>query len=135
MKVYLGGNVHTNWRKQVVEACPHIEFLQPYKDSRGRFIRTDEGVSLITPSHFVTRDLLFIRSCDVIFAYITKYGEHSRHHGLMIELGYAKALRKAIVLVYEMPEFDFATGIADTVFNDLEDGIAFLKFLVLLNPI
>ena len=135
MRVYLGGNIHTSWRRQVVDACPSIEFLQPYKDDQARFVRTEEGVSLLPLSHFVLRDLLFIRSCDVILGYITNYAEHSRHHGLMIELGYAKALRKSIVLVAEMPEFDFAIEMADIVFATLAQGAEYLNFLTLRNPI
>lgn len=135
MKVYLAGNVHTNWRYQVTEACPDIEFLQPYKDDRGRFVRTDEGTSLLPPSHFTLRDLLFVRECDVVLGFITEYGEHNRHHGLMIELGYAKALGIPIVLVCYMPEFDMAIEIADVVFETLRQGAEFLRFLTLENPI
>ena len=135
MKVYLGGNMHTSWRQAVVASCPNIQFLQPYKDDQARFIRTVEGTSLLPPSHFTLRDLLYIRSCDVVFGYITEYGTHNRHHGLMIELGYAKALSKAIVLVCQIPEFDMATGIADVVFDNLEQGVKYLNFVISQNPI
>ena len=135
MKVYLAGNLHTDWRYQIVEACPDIEFLQPYKDDKGRFVCTEEGVSLIHASHFTLRDLLFVSNSDVVFGFITVYGEHSRHHGLMIELGYAKALGIPIVLVCEIPTFDMAIEIADVISCSLVDGARYLNFLVLKNPI
>jgi len=135
MKVYLAGNVHTDWRQAVIDHCPDIEFLQPYKDAHGRFVVTEEGVSLLPPTHFTLRDLLFVDNSDIVFGYITPYGEHSRHHGLMIELGYAKALNIPIVLVCEIPEFDMATAIANVVFGSLVEGAQFLNFLIRDNPI
>jgi len=135
MKVYLAGNVHTNWRQEVIRCFPTIEFLQPYKDDKGNFVATEESVSLLPPAHFTLRDLLFIDNSDVIFGYIAPYGKHNRHHGLMIELGYAKALRIPIVLVCEMSEFDMAMEIADVVFSTLVDGVKFLNFLIRKNPI
>ena len=137
MKVYLAGNVHTNWRAQIVEACPNIEFLQPYKDADGNFVKTVEGETLVPITHCVSRDLMFVRRCDVVFIYLEKYGEHSRHHGTMIELGYAKALSKLTVIVTEMGEFDMAFCLADVIFclDGMRRGIEFLKYLTLKNPI
>ena len=137
MKVYLAGNLHTDWRSQIVEACPNIEFLQPYKDYEGNFVRTEEGKSIVFPDLFTARDLLFVRECDVFFGYITRYGERSRHHGTMIELGYAKALGKLIILAVDIPSFDMAMEVADVVFsfNGLRRGIDYLLFLTMKNPI
>jgi len=135
MKVYLAGNVHTNWRQIVVDQCPDIEFLQPYKDAHGNFIATEEGVSLLPSAHFTLRDLLFVDNSNIIFGYITPYGEHSRHHGLMIELGYAKAFGIPIVLVCKIPEFDMATAIADVIFDSLMEGAQFLNFIIRKNPL
>jgi len=135
MRVYLAGNVHTDWRQAVIEHCSDIEFFQPYKDAQGNFVVTEEGTSLLPPAHFTLRDLLFVDKSDIVFGYITSYGEHSRHHGLMIELGYAKALGIPIVLVCEISEFDMATVIADVVFSSLIGGAEFLNFLIRKNPL
>lgn len=135
MRVYLAGNLHTNWRTEIVEACPDIEFLQPYKDNRKQFFRTEEGTASLPIDWYVTRDLLFVSQSDMLLGYIMEYAKHSRHHGLMIEMGFARALDIPIVLVSEMPIFDMAEGIASVIFGTLSEAAYYMNFLVRGNPI
>ena len=136
MRVYLGGNVHNNWRYEVINKSEgNIEFYMPYKSDEHQFVSTEEGKSLVHPDSFTTRDLLFLNLSDLLFGYIRPYGEHSRHHGLMIEIGYMKAQNKPIILVCEMPEFDMATACASVNFATLKDGINYLNWIAKHNPI
>ena len=121
-RVYLAGGMHNDWRKQVIESCHEFsfEFYNP------------QNHGLISPDDYSTWDIHFIKQCDILFTYMDK--ENPSGYGLMLEIGYAKALNKTIIFVWqELGErdkyFEIAGHLADVRFLNLDMGIKFLKTL------
>ena len=121
MKVYLSGGMESGWQALVKDRCDEIEYLDPSR----------HGLS--NPREYTIWDLEHIKQCDIVFAYMESTNPSGI--GLTLEIGYAKALNKTIILVDEKScvdsEFEKRFRIvrcsADIVFNTLEDGIEFLK--------
>ena len=119
-KVYLAGGMHNNWRKRVIDSCKEFcfDFYNP------------EDHGLISPDDYSAWDLHFIKQCDILFAYMDK--DNPSGWGLMLEIGYAKALNKTIIFVWEQlgdrdKYFEIAGFCADVRFLDLNMGIKFLQ--------
>lgn len=138
MKIYLAGGMHTQWREKVISEC----FL-------GAFMTAPDGVKIPIEDNdvqwynpmqngggelqeFVTWDLLAIKKCDVVFAYME--ADNPYGHGMCAEIGYAKGLGKTVVFVNEseIRHIDFAYQMADVKFGNLADGIEYLQKLILL---
>ena len=121
MKVYLSGGMKSSWQSFVIGDCDGFEFFDPRR----------HGLS--DPHEYTIWDLEHVRQCDIVFAYMESTNPSGI--GLTLEIGYAKALNKTIILVDEKScvdsEFEKRFRIvrcsADIVFNTLEDGIEFLK--------
>ena len=135
-KVYLAGNMHTNWREFVIKEfqgpnsasmIPDVHFLMPLNTPD--VSRPGAG----NKDWYFLRDKNSVRQADVLFGYIEGYDEHSRHSGLSAEIGIAYALGKTILLVNLMPEvhsFEFLEKMADSVFSSLLEGVKALNFIV-----
>lgn len=118
MKVYLSGGMNGNWQSRVVEALPHVTFINPQEHD------------LLDPIQYTAADLLGIRMSDVVFCYLDNANPSGV--GMALEMGYAKALGKTIVFVIERladERFFIAEKCADACFLDMDDGIAFLRAL------
>lgn len=87
-KVYLAGGFHSGWQDEVIKGLadhPNVEFLDPRK------------TGLKSEWDYTRWDLDAIEDSDIVFACM----EHDNPAGydLMVEMGFAAALRKPIVFV------------------------------------
>ena len=116
MKVYLAGGMRSGWQKYVKEAVSGVQFIDP----RLHFL--DE------PDEYTTWDLMAIRRCDLVFAYLERTNPSGM--GLALEIGYAKALGKPVILVNEKTGYiDMLKAMADVTYTDLNQGAQFLQSL------
>lgn len=122
-RVYLGGGFRSGWQRRVIEGAPQIGYIDPSKHN------------LVEASEYTPWDLFAIRSCDVFFGYLEL--SNPAGYALSLELGYAKALNKLVVLVDEKsgsdPDkaryFAMLRNTADITFDTLDEGIRFLRTL------
>ena len=129
MKIYLAGNMHTNWRDRVASRIEGCEFLWPYKFS------SDGGSTGKGSDVFFPRDIVLLRSADLMFCVIENEG---RNIGTSAEVGMAYAWGKPVVLVNLCPDissFEFLEKASTTVCYSLEDGLEVLRFLTITSPV
>jgi hypothetical protein len=90
---------------------------------------------LSDPKAYTAWDLEAIRSSNIVFAYLE--ASNPSGYGLSLEVGYAAALGRHVILVDERSRTDQALGryfeivrhTADVVFDELEEGIEYLRSL------
>jgi len=118
MRVYLSGGMQSNWQEKVIQEVPDIEFSNPATHG------------LEQPEQYTAWDLFKVAQSDIVFAYLEK--DNPSGVGLALEIGYAKALGKLIIFVDEKeePRFEIVKHTSTVVFNNLEDGIQFLRRFV-----
>lgn len=123
-KVYLAGGMNeSNWQKKVIETINSENFV---------FYNPREH-SLTNSTEYTFWDLFYVKQSDILFAYMQS--DNPSGIGLTLEVGYARALDKSIILVDERSKNDetFANRFkivresSTIVFDNLEDGINFLK--------
>jgi hypothetical protein len=119
--VYLAGGLRTGWQDQI-----KLE-LRAYKCIDPRDCLSSD------PAVYTDWDLEAISRCDVVLAYFES--DNPTGYALALEVGYAKALNKKVVLVNErsgvMPEFARAIAMvraaADVYFTTLRQGTEYLR--------
>jgi nucleoside 2-deoxyribosyltransferase len=117
--VYLAGGFHSGWQREVIKTLPSYRFLDPSQHD------------LADPRAYVEWDLDAIARCDLVLANME--ASNPGGYALALELGYAKALHKAIVLVDQLvnePQrryFEMVRHCADHVFDDLGQAIRHLQ--------
>ena len=116
-KVYLAGGFNSDWR-ETVKTVFTMDFFDPK-------CKPDKHWS-----EYGTWDVHFIKSCDILFAYMEK--NNPSGYGLAAEMGYAKALNKTEIFVLEPGHekdryFQFLKQFADVVYETLDEGIEYLK--------
>ncbi len=115
LKVYLAGEIHTNWRDDIADACGDLDvsFSGPVTDHEAS---DDCGVSILgaEPNKFWhdrkgallngirTRTLL--GGADIV---VVRFGEKYRQWNAAFDAGIAFALGKPLI-VLQPPEFDHA---------------------------
>lgn len=120
-KVYLAGGMKSDWAKKVMSCSDNIIWVNP-KD------KDETGMSV---NQYGTWDLHFIWRSDIVFVYVEK--DNPSCIGLSCEAGYAKGLGKTVILVLEESNvikndyLSFITQMADITFDNIEDGIKYLK--------
>ena len=125
-KVYLSGGMNkSNWQKKVIDSveCDGYTFFNPREHN------------LKDSKHYTFWDLYYVDKCDIVFAYMQE--DNPSGYGLTLEIGYAKALNKPIILVDEKSDpqekfaryFKIVRESSTIVFENLEDGISLLKKL------
>ena len=125
MRIYLAGNMHTDWRDKVASAIDGCEFLWPHKYPK------DGGARGKGADVFFPRDVTLLKSANLVFCVIENEG---RNIGTAAEVGMAYAWNKPVVLVNLCPEiqsFNFLEKAATTVCYTLEDGLEILRFLTI----
>jgi len=122
IKVYLSGGMRTNWQGKVMQSCgDKFVFFNPYEHNIDKSIE------------YTQWDIFHVKESDILFAYIEK--SNPSGIGLALEIGYAKALSKLIILVDEKSGqyddfrkyFNIVRDSASVVFDNLDDGIKYLK--------
>ena len=110
IRVYLTGEIHSNWRSEIVDACssPHlpISFMSPVSDhgisdSIGTNILGEETDAFWKDHKSAKinaiRTKTMIEKADVVVA---KFGEDYRQWNIAFDVGYAVAKGKPIVVLH-----------------------------------
>lgn len=120
--VYLAGGMKSNWQHILIERFgDKFFFFNPQDHLLGN------------PKEYTIWDLHFVKRADVIFVYVEP--DNPSGYGLTLEIGYAKALGKTIILVDERSKYDaqfrkyfkIVRESSNVVFDDLESGLSFLE--------
>lgn len=123
LTVYLAGGLNSGWQDQVRTSAPECEYLDP------------RSHGLANASAYTVWDLRAVRASDVVFAFLESTNPSG--FGLSVEVGYAKALGKLIILIDEKSPSDevlrrqlrIVQSAADVVFSELAAGIQYLRNL------
>lgn len=122
MKVYLAGGMKSNWQTLVINRLKNnFTFFNP------------QDHNLNNVNEYTVWDLHFVSQSDIIFAYLD--ADNPSGFGLTLEIGYAKALNKTIILIDEKSKadqvftqyFKIVRNASSIVFDDLESGIKYLE--------
>ena len=121
-KIYLAGGMKSDWQEKVKKVID-AEFYDPKPKEVGKNLTLEE---------FGTWDLHNIKKCDLVFAYMERTNPSGI--GMSVEIGFAKALGKTIILCLEENNekikdryLEFMKNVSDVVFNDFEDAINYLR--------
>ncbi len=115
MRVYLSGEIHTDWREQIIAACAglDVEFSAPVTDHAAS---DDCGVTILgkEPDKFwhdhkgakvnAIRTRRAIGEADVV---VVRFGEKYKQWNAAFDAGYASALGKSLIIL-QQPEHDHA---------------------------
>lgn len=117
-RVYLAGGFRSGWQAIVKAAVPGVRWLDPsihhIKD----------------PKKYTQWDLRAIRSSDLVLANMEP--SNPGGYALALEVGFAKALGKAILLIDQHEErerrryFEMVRQVADRRFDTLQAAIVYL---------
>ncbi len=121
-KVYLSGGLGNDW---------HGPIIDRFKEKFIFFNPRTHGLD--HHSEYTPWDLHYVQQCDILFAYIEETNQSG--YGLTLELGYARASNKTIILVDERsavdPDFEkrflIVRQSSSRVFDDLPSGLNFLE--------
>jgi YtoQ family protein len=106
--VYLAGEIHTNWREQIVEGTEslNIMFTAPVTDHEAS---DDCGVKIMGSEELkfwhdqkgaklnAIRTRKFIEEADIV---VVRFGEKYKQWNAAFEAGYAAALGKSIIVMH-----------------------------------
>lgn len=115
LKVYLSGEIHTDWREQITDGAKglDVEFSAPVTDHAAS---DDCGVAILgeEPNKFwhdnkgasinAIRTRKAIQDADVV---VVRFGEKYRQWNAAFDAGYASALGKSLI-VLQQPDHDHA---------------------------
>ena len=126
-KVYLAGGFRSDWANKVKECSNNIDWINP-KDKE---FNGSERV-VMNVNEYGKWDLHFIKQSDILFIYIERTNPSCI--GLSCEGGFAKGLGKTVITVLEPKHetikdnyLSFITQVSDVIFEDLGEGIDYLK--------
>lgn len=92
-KIYLAGGFKGGWQERIIN------------DLGDNFIFYNPAThNLDKPSEYTHWDLYHVDKCDILIGYMNE--ENPSGYGLALEIGYAKAKNKLIVLVDERSSID-----------------------------
>jgi nucleoside 2-deoxyribosyltransferase len=126
--VYLAGGFGAPWQDEVKGKAGPFTYRDPSKHK------------IKDAAAYTSWDLEALRRSDIVFAYL--HASNPTGYGLILEVGYAAALGKHVILVDEKSAEDEAfarqSGMvrqtANVHFTDLEEGIQYLKELSRISP-
>ena len=143
LKIYLAGEIHTNWREEIIELSKQekldVTFTSPVTDHESsdncgveilgeeekNFWKDHKGASINS-----IRTKKFIKDSDVI---IVKFGEKFKQWNAAFDAGYASALNKSIIIIHNedhqhaLKEIDAA---AAAVAVDHKQVVRILKYIL-----
>ncbi|MAV61873.1 MAG: hypothetical protein CMI80_00080 [Candidatus Pelagibacter sp.] len=143
LKVYLSGEIHTNWRDEIIEKCKNenldIEFSSPttnheLSDDIGvkilgkedkKFWHDNKGAKI---NSIKTRNA--IQKADIV---IVRFGEKYKQWNAAYDAGYASALNKSLIIIHNdehqhaLKEVDAA---AVAVTKNTDEVINILKYSI-----
>lgn len=122
LSLYLAGGSHSNWQKHF------------WKEFEGLLIIYDPSLhDLHNAKEYTSWDLLHIKRADIVVAVMES--SNPSGYGLALEIGYAHALGKTILLIDSRSPndesfrryFDMARCCATIEFHNVESALAYLK--------
>lgn len=119
--IYLAGGFRSGWQVLVKEALPRFGFLDPSLHN------------IQDPKSYTDWDLGAIRRCDILLGNME--ASNPGGYALALEIGFAKALGKFIVLVDQIENpsvsrhFEMVRQCSNVVFRDLQAAIAYMNTL------
>jgi len=143
LKVYLAGEIHSDWRNEIVELCKKeklgIEFTSPITDhetsdncgveilgaEEKNFWKDRKGANINS-----IRTKKSIKDSDVV---VVKFGEKYKQWNAAFDAGYASALNKSIIVIqnedhqHALKEIDAA---AAAVASDQLQVVRILKYVL-----
>lgn len=121
-QIYLAGGFKGGWHDNVIEKLGDtFTFFNPKKHEL-------EDVRMYT-----AWDLFHVDKCDILLGYMS--ADNPSGYGLALEIGYAKAKCKLIILVDERSKNDFnfkryfaiCHESADLIFQNLDEAVIYLR--------
>tara|TARA_B100000927_G_scaffold106524_1_gene86172 strand:- start:1102 stop:1548 length:447 start_codon:yes stop_codon:yes gene_type:complete len=143
IKIYLAGEIHTNWRDELIELCNvaglEIQFSSPVtnhenSDNCGvqilghednNFWKDQKGANINS-----IRTKKLIKDSDIV---IVKFGEKYKQWNAAFDAGYAAALNKSIIVIHSddhqhaLKEIDAA---ASAVTSDTNQVVRIIKYVM-----
>ena len=143
IKIYLSGEIHTNWRDELIELCNvaglEIQFSSPVtnhenSDNCGvqilghednNFWKDQKGANINS-----IRTKKLIKDSDIV---IVKFGEKYKQWNAAFDAGYAAALNKSIIVIHSddhqhaLKEIDAA---ASAVTSDTNQVVRIIKYVM-----
>lgn len=106
--VYLAGEIHSNWREEIVDACKKydIKFLRPEydhasSDDIGKNVIGEQGNDFqndhISAKINSMRNHTYLKQADII---VVKFGEKYKQWNAAFDTGYACALGKKLIVIH-----------------------------------
>ena len=109
-KVYLAGEIHSNWRDEIIDMCStanlNVKFTSPITNHQNsdncgveilgiedkNYWKDNKGANINS-----IRTKKLIKDCDLI---IVKFGEKYKQWNAAFDAGYAAALNKSIIVIH-----------------------------------
>ena len=141
LKVYLSGEIHTDWRERIIAGAAglEVEFSAPVTDHAAS---DDCGAAILGPEENkfwhdnkgarinAIRTRKAIEDADIV---VVRFGEKYRQWNAAFDAGYAAALGKSLI-VLQMPEHDHALKEVDAaalaVAREPEQVVAILRYVL-----
>ena len=143
LKVYLSGEIHTNWREEIINKCNkenlEIKFLSPITNHE---LSDDVGVQILgkEDNKFwhdnkgarinAIRTRSFIEKSDIV---VVRFGEKYKQWNAAFDAGYASALNKSLIIIHNdehqhaLKEVDAA---AYAVTKNVDEVVDILKYTI-----
>ena len=143
LKVYLSGEIHTNWRDDIVKKCIEenleIEFLSPTTNHE---LSDDVGVQILGKEDHkfwhdnkgakinAIRTRSSIEKSDIV---VVRFGEKYKQWNAAFDAGYASALNKSLIIIHNdehqhaLKEVDAA---ALAVTKNVDEVVDILKYII-----
>ena len=140
LKVYLAGEIHTNWREDIAQGCKglDIEFTAPVTNhsssddcgvaimgaETSKFWHDNKGAKLNA-----IRTRKAIEDADIV---VVRFGEKYKQWNAAFDAGYASALNKSIIVIHNeenqhaLKEVDAS---ASAVAKDQHQVVRILKYI------
>ena len=143
LKVYLAGEIHTNWREEIIDLCNKekldIKFTSPVTDHEAS---DNCGVEILGAEEKnmwkdrkganinSIRTKKSIQDSDVV---IVKFGEKYKQWNAAFDAGYASALNKSIIVIHNedhLHALKEVNAAASAVASDQKQVVRILKYVL-----
>ena len=143
LKVYLAGEIHTNWREEIIDLCNKekldIKFTSPVTDHEasdncGVDILGEEEKNMWKDRKGANinsiRTKKSIQNSDVV---IVKFGEKYKQWNAAFDAGYASALNKSIIVIHNedhLHALKEVNAASSAVASDQKQVVRILKYVL-----
>ena len=143
LKVYLAGEIHTNWREEIIDLCAKekldIKFSSPVTDHEasdncGVEILGEEEKNMWKDRKGANinsiRTKKSIQDSDVV---VVKFGEKYKQWNAAFDAGYASALNKSIIVIHNedhLHALKEVNAAASAVASDQKQVVRILKYVL-----